>query len=152
MAWAEITFDPICADALLERVTTDRDGAAILFLGQVRNHNDGRAVSGMEYQGYEAMAQAQLLEIAQEAEERCGGGRVAAAHRLGTLTLGEVSVAIAVASPHRQRAYEASRYVIEEIKKRLPVWKREHYVDGNQTWLKGQAPPSVVTARRAEPK
>lgn len=145
MAWAEITTDEIHGDALLRRVTTHEDGAAILFLGQVRNHNDGRAVSGMEYQGYEVMAQSQLLEIAREAEERCGGGQVAAAHRLGTLTLGEVSVAIAVASPHRDRAYEASRYVIEEIKKRLPVWKREHYVDGNQTWLKGQTPPSEVS-------
>jgi molybdopterin synthase catalytic subunit len=86
-------------------------------------------------------------EIAREAAERCGSDRVVVLHRVGELDVGETSVAIAVSTPHRAEAYEASRYVIEEIKKRLPVWKREHYVDGERRWVPGRRP----TGTEAQP-
>ncbi len=140
MASGEITWEPIDPAAVIDRVGGDHDGAAILFLGRVRNHNQGRAVSGMEYQGYEAMARSLLSQIVEEAAEAAGSEHVYAVHRLGILEIGDVSVAIAAATAHRAQSFEATRYVIEEIKKRLPVWKREHYLDGEETWLKGHQP------------
>lgn len=143
MAWSEITLDPIEPEAVLARVGAAEDGAAVLFLGVVRNANAGRPVSGMEYEGYAAMARQKLAEIASEAAERARGARVAAVHRLGELAVGEVSVAVAASTPHRAEAFEAARYVIEEVKKRLPVWKREHYLDGEPEWLEGRTPAAV---------
>jgi molybdopterin synthase catalytic subunit len=112
----------------------------LLFLGTVRNHADGQSVDGMTYEAYERMAAPVLAEIAREAAEKLGTDRVAVVHRVGELAIGEVSVAIAVSSPHRAQAYDASRYVIEEIKKRLPVWKHEHYTDGRSKWVEGVVP------------
>ena len=103
----------------------------------------------MRYDAYEEMAEAVLGEIAGEAAEVLGTDRVAVIHRIGELAVGEVSVAIAVSSPHRARAFEASRYVIEEIKKRLPVWKKERYVDGGQAWVAGTVPPVERPRRHA---
>ena len=101
----------------------------------------------MEYEGYAAMAREQLAAIAVEAAELARTDRLAAIHRLGTLVVGEVSVAIAVSTPHRAEAFAAARHVIEEIKKRLPVWKREHYLDREAEWLDGHVPvTSGVTA------
>ena len=91
----------------------------------------------MEYEGYAEMAREQLAAIVSEAAGRAGSDRIAAVHRLGELAVGEVSVAIAVSTPHRAEAFEAARHVIEEIKKRLPVWKRERYLDGEAEWLDG---------------
>ena len=135
---AFITRDPISADVVLQHVGADSDGAINLFLGVVRDHNDGSAVSGMHYDAYVEMAQRTLCDIVAEAEALPGVGRVAAAHRIGELQIGEVSVAIAASAPHRAEAYEASRYVIEQIKKRLPVWKQERYLSGEQKWLDGE--------------
>ena len=112
----------------------------MLFVGVVRDHNDGRAVSGVDYEAYEEMAEKVLLEIATEVSDEFGTDRVAVVHRVGALTIGEASVAIAVSSPHRAEVYGASRYVIEEIKKRLPVWKNERYTDGATNWVAGQTP------------
>ena len=133
--------EPISAEAVLGHVGAEEDGAVLLFLGVVRNHADGRPVRGMHYDAYEAMALSVLREIAGEAAERLGTDRLSVVHRTGDLAIGEVSVAIAVSSPHRAEAYEASRYVIEEIKKRLPVWKKEHYTDGDAHWVEGTVPP-----------
>lgn len=141
MIRAEIVTDPIDPAAVLADVGDDEDGATVLFLGVVRNHADGRAVRGMAYDAYDDMAAGVLEEIAKEAAARLGTDRVTVLHRVGELAVGDVSVAIAVSSPHRAQAYEASRYVIEEIKKRLPVWKKEHYVDGESTWVEGRVPP-----------
>lgn len=140
MVWSDVTFEPIRADDVLDKVGGPEAGAVALFLGVVRNANEGRAVSGMEYEGYAAMARDELSAIVAEAAQRTESGRVAAVHRLGALKVGEASVAIAVSSPHRAPAFDAARHVIEEIKKRLPVWKREHYVDGEPAWLEGQTP------------
>ena len=141
MIHAAVVTRPIDPADLLGRVGSDRDGAALLFLGVVRDHADGRAVEGMRYDAYEEMAAQVLQAIAREAAERAGSDRVAVVHRVGELAIGEVSVAIAVSTPHRAEAYDASRYVIEEIKKRLPVWKKEHYADGPSAWKDGAVPP-----------
>lgn len=135
-----ITSEPIEPGDVLSRVGAEEDGAVILFLGIVRDHNDGRPVSGIEYRAYREMAEDVLDEIAGEVTERWSTDRVAVVHRVGTLEVGEASVAIAVSTPHRAEAYEASRYVIEAIKERLPVWKREHYVDGERRWVPGRRP------------
>lgn len=140
MTWSDITTNPIDPSTVLARVGTPDDGAVALFLGTVRNANHGRPVGGMEYEGYAQMARDELAAIVSEAAARAGSDRVAAVHRLGELAIGETSVAIAVSTPHRAEAFRAARYVIEEIKKRLPVWKREHYLDGEAEWLEGQVP------------
>lgn len=142
-----ITSDPIDLQALLRRVDGPENGAGLLFLGTVRDHNEGRPVRAMRYEAYAAMAGKVLAAIAAEAAERLGTDHVAIEHRTGELVVGDVSVAIAVASPHRDRAYDASRFIIEEIKKRLPIWKEEHYTDGTARWLDGAAPPVQGAAR-----
>jgi molybdopterin synthase catalytic subunit len=138
-AW--ITDAAIDTDAVLQSVGSPADGAVLLFLGTVRAENAGRPVRGMRYDAYAAMADAVLQEIAGEAAGRAGTDRISVVHRTGELAVGEVSVAIAVSSPHRAEAFEAARYVIEEIKLRLPVWKHEHYTDGRSEWLAGAASP-----------
>ncbi|MCY4399538.1 MAG: molybdenum cofactor biosynthesis protein MoaE [Gemmatimonadetes bacterium] len=140
MSWSDVTYDPIDSSDVLERVGTPEDGAVALFLGIVRNSNDDRPVAGMEYEGYADMAREQLAVIVTEAAERADSDRVAAVHRLGELAVGEVSVAIAVSAPHRGEAFDAARFVIEEIKTRLPIWKRERYLDGEAEWLEGHLP------------
>jgi len=144
-----IVHDPIRNEDVLAHVGADEDGAAVLFLGIVRDHADGRPVTGMTYESYEEMAEPVLREIALEAAQRIGSDRVAVVHRVGDLRIGEVSVAIAVSSPHRAEAFDASRYVIEEIKKRLPVWKKEHYADGAPEWVRGTVPPAPRAASLA---
>ena len=143
MVFTEVSVDSIDGPALLAKVGADEDGAAILFLGVVRDHAEGRQVQGMRYDAYPEMAEEVLKEIAVEATEHLGTDRIAIAHRFGELEIGDISVGIAVSSPHRSEAYEASRYVIEEIKKRLPIWKKEHYIDGVAEWVKGSIPPGT---------
>lgn len=150
MIHASVGAEVIEPAEVLARVGSDEDGACILFLGVVRDHADGRSVSGMRYDAYVEMAQPVLQVIAEEAAERLGTDRVAVVHRVGELDIGEVSVAIAVSSPHRAESFDASRYVIEEIKKRLPVWKKEHYVDGSAEWVEGTTPPGTATRRGVE--
>lgn len=149
MVYASVTADVIDPTAVLGRVGSDEDGATILFLGVVRDHADGRAVSGMRYDAYVEMAQPVLQSVAEEAAERLGTDRVAVVHRVGELEIGDISVAIAVSSPHRAESFDASRYVIEEIKKRLPVWKKEHYLDGSEAWVEGTVPPGTAARRGA---
>lgn len=140
MVFTEVTASVLEPQAILARVGDPADGATLLFLGVVRDHADGRSVSGMMYEAYVEMAEPVLAEIAAEAAERLGTDRLAVVHRVGELEIGDVSVAIAASSPHRAEAFDATRYVIEEIKKRLPVWKREHYTDGTDGWVEGNTP------------
>jgi molybdopterin synthase catalytic subunit len=121
--------------ALLAELGDTANGATVLFLGHVREMNDGREVRGIEYSAYGEMAERELAAIAGECAMQFGVAHLVAEHRLGALELGDVSIAIAVAHPHRAEAYEASRFVIEEVKRRLPVWKREGYVDGTTEWV-----------------
>lgn len=146
MAFACITRDAIVPTDLIAMVDAPSNGAIALFLGVVREQNNDRAVSGMHYDAYEAMAVEVLREIASEAESKMGGGSVAAVHRIGELEIGAVSVAIAAASPHRPPVFDATRFVIEEIKRRLPVWKEERYIDGESEWLDGTSAGSAPEA------
>lgn len=150
MIHAAVTSETIDPAEVLGRVGSEADGATLLFLGVVRDHADGRDVSGMRYDAYVEMAEPVLRTIAEEAAGRLGTDRVAVVHRVGELAIGEVSVAIAVSSPHRAESFDASRYVIEEIKKRLPVWKKEHYVDGSAEWVEGTTPPGTAGRRSVE--
>lgn len=136
-SWVQITEEPIEPAELLKRVGREADGAVLLFLGAVRNHADGRPVEGLRYEAYVPMAREVLLELVEEALQRLGSGRIAAVHRIGELSVGDVSVGIAVSSPHRAEAYETSRILMEELKRRLPVWKRERYADGSEDWVEG---------------
>lgn len=138
---AQVTRDVIDPQAVLAMVGTAADGAAILFVGTVRDQNDGRAVSGMRYDAFVEMADPVLSAIAAEAAVRAGSERIAVVHRTGELAIGDVSVAIAVSTPHRSEAFDAARYIIEQIKVRVPVWKHEHYIDGDSRWLAGVTPP-----------
>lgn len=140
MIHSALVREPIDPTEVLARVGAPEDGAVLLFLGTVRNHAGGESVDGVTYEAYERMAAPVLAEIAGEAAERLGTERVAVVHRVGELQVGDVSVAIAVSSPHRAQAYDASRYVIEEIKRRLPVWKKEQYSDGRAAWVEGVRP------------
>ena len=132
--------------ALLTEVASDAHGATSLFVGTVREVNDGRAVTGMEYTTYESMAAAELERIASEAYAQFTTSALVVEHRIGILGLGDVSVAIAVAHAHRAPALDATRYVIEQLKKRVPIWKREHYADGTREWVDPTAAKAVVTS------
>jgi molybdopterin synthase catalytic subunit len=127
--------NPLDPAALLAEVARVANGASILFVGTVRDMNDGRVVSGIEYTAYEAMAVRELNTIVAEAALRFGTDDIVVEHRVGRLALAEASVVIAVAHPHRAEAYDASRFVIEELKRRVPIWKREEYVDGTREWI-----------------
>jgi molybdopterin synthase catalytic subunit len=135
-----LSHEPQDLQAILSGFASEEDGALLIFLGVVRNHNDGRAVTGLDYEAYAEMGEEVLEEIAGEARASSGSDRILIHHRVGSLGIGEVSTVIAVATPHRGEAYEASRYIIEEIKKRLPVWKKENYVEGDAEWVKGHIP------------
>ena len=130
-----LTREPIAIEALVREVAHAQHGAILLFLGVVREVNDGRGVTGIEYSAYEAMAATELQAIASEAAHRFGTDDVVIVHRLGALELEEASVGIAVAHAHRDEAYQLSRWTIEELKRRVPIWKREHYVDGTREWV-----------------
>jgi molybdopterin synthase catalytic subunit len=135
-----LTREAIEPEEVLRKLWTREDGAVLLFLGVVRNHNRGRAVEGLTYEAYREMAENVLESLVSEAEDRYGTDRIVLLHRIGELSVGEVSTAIAVATPHREEAYAASRYLIEELKERLPVWKEERYRDGGSEWVGGREP------------
>lgn len=132
---AAIVTEPIDVQLLLDRVSDSGAGAVTLFLGTVRNLNDGRNVTGIDYEAYGAMAASELQAIADEVTANIPGALIAVEHRVGTLVLGDISVAIAAAHAHRAQAYDASRATIEAIKKRVPIWKREHYTEGDWQWV-----------------
>ena len=134
-AVARLVRNPIDAGALVREVASSAHGAILLFLGVVRDVNDGRGVTGIEYSAYEAMAERELDAIVTEASARFGSSSVVVVHRLGELALEEASVGIAVAHAHREEAYALSRWTIEELKRRVPIWKREHYVNGAREWV-----------------
>lgn len=142
---AAIVLTPLDPSAVLAEVAGVANGASILFVGTVRDVNDGRAVSGIEYTTYETMAVRELEAIVAEAASRFGTTDVVVEHRVGRLGLGEASVVIAVAHPHRAQAYDASRFIIEELKRRVPIWKREEYVDGTRAWVD----PTAIRAEAA---
>ena len=131
-AIVERAIDP---GALIAEVQSPEFGAISLFVGTVRDVNDGRTVTALDYSAYVAMAESELAAILDEAEVNFGIGAVAIEQRIGALELGDVSVAVAAAHAHRRPAIECTRFVIEEIKSRVPIWKLEHYTDGAREWV-----------------
>jgi molybdopterin synthase catalytic subunit len=130
----------IDADALVAHVRTPGDGAIVTFDGCVRNQSHGRRTLYLDYEAYESMAVAKMREIAVEVHARFPIDRVAMAHRLGRLQIGETSVFIAVSAPHRAAAFEACRYAIDTLKRSVPIWKKEYFEDG-AVWADGELPP-----------
>ncbi|HTP29470.1 MAG TPA: molybdenum cofactor biosynthesis protein MoaE [Anaeromyxobacteraceae bacterium] len=137
---ARITADPIRFEALAAELAVPQHGAQALFVGLVRDENDGRKVAAVSYDVHPPLAEKTFREIAEEALARFGADlRVAIVHRFGRLAVGEASVAICVGSAHRDEALQACRYAIEQIKVRSPIWKQEHYLDGDSEWLAGHS-------------
>jgi molybdopterin synthase catalytic subunit len=131
----ELTRSPIDSAALTESVRSRDAGAVVLFLGTVREMTGGRQTVALDYEGYPEMALAQMQSLVEEAKQRWPIVGVGMIHRLGRLELGEVSVAAAVSCPHRQAAFEAGQYLIDELKVRVPIWKKENWADGTTEWV-----------------
>lgn len=140
--FAAITRDPIDSRLLAERAQRDGDGAVITFEGVVRNNTGGRQTLFLDYECYVPLALSQLEEIGRGLLERHPVHAIALVHRVGRLQIREASVSIVVASAHRRPAYEASLEAINEVKRKVPVWKKEHFADG-EVWVEGQWDESV---------
>lgn len=134
-----ICHEPIDLGLLSREVQAPEKGALLLFQGNVRNHHAGRPVLGLCYSAYEVMASERIRRICSELEASDPTLRVVIQHRLGEVPAGEPSVVIAVASAHRQAAYEASRTALERLKKEVPIWKLERYADGEEVWREDEA-------------
>ena len=131
----KITTEPIDVEALYRAVLHDRDGAVVKFCGVVRAYSDsGRAVRYLEYEAYPEMAEAQMRAIGAEIKRRWDIDDVAMVHRIGRLEIGEASVVIAVAAPHRGEAFDACEYAIDTLKETVPIWKKEVFADG-EVWV-----------------
>ena len=125
-----MTREPLNTEALTATVRRESNGGVVTFLGTTRNETGGRRVLYLEYEAYEGMAGKMLARIAEEVTERWGIADVSIAHRFGRLELGEVSMLVAVASPHRAAAFEACQYVVDRVKQNVPIWKKEVFEDG----------------------
>lgn len=149
-AIVERVLDPA---ALLREVSSVSNGAAVVFVGSVRDVNDDRDVTALDYRAYVPMAELELAAIVREAETRWPAASVVCEHRIGALALGDAAVVVVAAHPHRDAAFEACRHVIEALKVRVPIWKREHYSSGERTWVEpapgGAAAPESAAEKRA---
>ena len=134
-----LTDHAIDVAALLAEVADPGCGGTVVFLGTVRNSPEDGDVAGIEYQAYSEMVEAEFDRIVADVRAHWPQARIAARHRTGWVPAGEASVAIVAASPHRAEAYEASRYVIEETKQRVPIWKKERFGSGATRWVEGAA-------------
>lgn len=134
-AHVEIVAEAIDPAALVARTQTGACGAVVTFLGVVRATHAGRRVNGLSYEAYPAMALEQMRAIAGEAQVQFGPCEISIVHRTGELGLGEASVAVVVAAPHRTPAFAACEYAIGELKRRVEIWKKEHYAEGDATWV-----------------
>ena len=131
-----VTPERLDPEAAIGAVRRDEAGAVDLFLGVVRNENRGRAVDHLVYDAYPTMAEKTMRELADEAAGRFGLSGVAVLHRTGRLVIGETSLLVAVSAGHREAAFEAGRWLVNEIKRRVPVWKKEVWADGEE-WIEG---------------
>lgn len=132
-----LTPDPIDYHALTDAVKAPHCGAVALFLGTVRDLTGDRVTTHLDYQAYPPMAEKKLAEVEAEVRRRWPVGDVAIVHRVGRLDVGEVSVAVAVSSPHRAEAFDACRFAIDTLKQTAPIWKRDHAPDGAAEWVEG---------------
>src|SRR5688572_9819384 len=135
MMRAAIVYTAIDAAALAAEVAAPSNGAIALFLGTVRATNDGREVNGIEYSAYDEMAVREMDAILQEAVRRFGIAAGVVEHRVGTLRVGDTSIGVAVAAPHREAAMDALRFIVDQTKHRAPIWKLELYADGTREWV-----------------
>jgi molybdopterin synthase catalytic subunit len=128
--------DPIDGAALVTRVGSPAAGAVVLFLGTVRDHSPGKeGVTHLEYEAYGEVVEEKMAEVVAEAAARWPLEATAAVHRVGSLSIGEASVGIAVSAAHRDAAFEAARFLIDEVKRRVPIWKKEHWPGGAE-WVR----------------
>jgi molybdopterin synthase catalytic subunit len=146
MSRVTIVTRAIDVAALIAEVQSNDFGAVSVFAGTVRDVNDGRSVTAINYSAYTSMAESELESIVAEAEDRFSVGAIVVEHRVGPLGIGDVSIAIVTAHAHRAPALDCTRFVIEEIKRRVPIWKREHYADGTREWIDPTASRGIATA------
>src|SRR5690625_2603470 len=132
-----ITSDPIELNDVVSKVIRNDAGAICTFTGIVREFTKGKRTLYLEYQAYTSMAEKKLAEIGDEIEAKWGNTKTAIVHRIGRLDISDTAVAIAVSTPHRKDAFEASKYAIDRIKEIVPIWKKEHWEDGTK-WLGDQ--------------
>jgi molybdopterin synthase catalytic subunit len=130
-----LTTAKIALDDLLTDVQSPERGGTCVFMGTVRNGPEERGVTEIEYVAYGAMADAEIGRMLTETEQQWPGVRVGLRHRVGRVPVGEASIAIVAAAPHRAEAFEACRHVIEQVKRRLPIWKKEYRIDGTTAWV-----------------
>ena len=133
-----ITSEAIDLAAFRAAMEDPSCGAYVQFDGWVRDHNEGQPVLRLEYEVYEPLAVQEGERVITEALERFGVSRATALHRNGLMEIGQAAVVVGVSSPHRDEAFQACRYIIDEIKVRLPIWKKEHYADGRAEWVNCQ--------------
>jgi molybdopterin synthase catalytic subunit len=137
MKGSRITKSPIDSAEILASVRDPSAGGTVLFLGTIRNRNEGKVVRGLDYQVYREMAEKRMLEIEKQVKKKWPVKKMAMVHRYGSLKVGEVSVVVAVSCEHRAEAFEACRYAIDTIKQTLPLWKKERLKGGKQSWVQG---------------
>ena len=130
-----ITVDPISPDDLRQELFDPAAGAYCGFEGWIRNQNEGQAVLRLEYEAYEPLALTEGEKILAEARQKYPFSHAHCVHRTGSLEIGECAVWVGVSAPHRDEAFQACRYIIDQLKVRLPIWKKEHYVDGHSGWV-----------------
>jgi len=131
----ELTTSAIRPDELRARLFDPAAGAYCGFEGWIRNHNEGQSVLRLEYEAYEPLALTEGEKILEEAKSQFPHLRAHCVHRTGLLEIGECAVWVGVSAPHRDEAFQACRYIIDQLKVRLPIWKKEHYVDGHSGWV-----------------
>ena len=131
----QLIREPIDFNALTEMVRRPGAGAVVTFLGTVRDLTGEQVTVALDYDAYPEMAERKLAEIEAETRSRWPIGEIALVHRLGHLDIGDVSVAVAVSCPHRHQAFEACRFAIDQIKERVPIWKKENWADGRTEWV-----------------
>ncbi|MBE9176733.1 molybdenum cofactor biosynthesis protein MoaE [Synechocystis salina LEGE 06155] len=135
LALFDISDQPINAQPLISALQCDQAGALVTFAGWVRNHNDGKQVNSLEYQVYEELAINEGCKIIAEAKEKYDLHHAIAVHRSGHLKIGETAVWVGTVASHRQAAFNGTQYVIDQIKLRLPIWKKEHYLNHPAAWV-----------------
>ena len=133
-----INSSPIDVTSIRKTITDEDCGAYVQFEGWIRNVNEGRGVKRLEYEVYEPVAEREGQRIIEEAASRFGLSRAVCVHRSGLLELGDCAVIVAVTAPHRTEAFKGCRYIIDEVKVRLPIWKKEHYSNGELEWVNCQ--------------
>jgi molybdopterin synthase catalytic subunit len=146
----QLVREPIDMAALARHVRAPEDGAIVTFDGFVRNQSHNRPALYLDYESYESMALAKMREIGAQLHEKYRIHRVALAHRLGRLEIGETSVFIAVSAAHRAAAFAACRFAIDTLKRNVPIWKREYFADG-AVWADGELPRAPVATSRVKP-